>query len=619
MKQKLLLLLCVVTISYQSIQAQSSNERIAENWIKQNTNALGLQEQHDFKMLFNRKGPSGETLRYYQMVNDVQVYDAEITIHINTLGNVTYTADTYKKDVALINTTPQISEDDALNIAINNLNIQGTITQKEQKLYVYPTQEGTKLAYSIKTLSKTLNGYWETIVDAHSGTIISTKDVAFYHKHKKDDKKKHKNEQKRIISSGNNTAAVMATGTAMIFNPDPLSATGNTYTGNYVDNSDATNTEFNNARTAVNLQGIEFSGGQYRLRGTYTEIASLQNPSTGLFIQASSDFSFTRDQAGFEAANVYYHLDENLRYINETLGITLVSLYNGGVVRFDPHAFNGADNSSYGGGNLNFGEGGVDDAEDADVILHELGHGLHDWVTNGSLSQVNGLSEGSGDYWAQSYSRSLNQWTTSDPSYHYMFSWDGHNEFWSGRLTNVSNLYPGGLVGQIHTDGQIWATVMMEIWDGIGQTKTDAAFLEGLGMTNSSTNQQDAAIAVRQAAVDMINAGRFGMTCSDVDFMTARFTARGYTMPALDCAVLGADEFTLAGNVSIYPNPTSNLLNFKNITKTYEVEVYNLLGQKVINQSIHENKNSLNVSDLSSGTYIVKFKDIDGALKFVKL
>ena len=49
---------------------------------------------------------------------------------------------------------------------------------------------------------------------------------------------------------------------------------------------------------------------------------------------------------------------------------------------------------------INFGEGGVDDAEDADVILHELGHGIHDWITNGSLSQVDGLSEGMADYWA---------------------------------------------------------------------------------------------------------------------------------------------------------------------------------------------------------------------------
>ena len=67
-------------------------------------------------------------------------------------------------------------------------------------------------------------------------------------------------------------------------------------------------------------------------------------------------------------------------------------------------AFLLSDNSFYSSssGSLVFGEGCVDDAEDADVIIHELGHGIHDWITQGGLSQVNGLSEGTGDYFAQS-------------------------------------------------------------------------------------------------------------------------------------------------------------------------------------------------------------------------
>jgi hypothetical protein len=88
-------------------------------------------------------------------------------------------------------------------------------------------------------------------------------------------------------------------------------------------------------------------------------------------------------------------------------------------------------------------------------------------------------------------------------------------------------LYPGGLTGQIHTDGQIWATTLMRVYDIIGREKVDKAFLEGLGMTGSSTNQEDAAIAVRQAAIDM------GYSCSDVDVFTQEFTATGYVMPPL--------------------------------------------------------------------------------------
>ncbi|MFD0962735.1 T9SS type A sorting domain-containing protein [Pseudofulvibacter geojedonensis] len=624
MKQKLLLLLCIVTISFQPIQAQSPNEQIAENWIQQNKSKLKIQDHHSFKMLFNRKGPSGETLRYYQMVNGVRVYNAELTIHINTIGDVSYVANAYNRDVDAINTNPAISADEAYNTAIRNLNNPGFTRKKEEGLFVYPLNGETKLVYSFKTSSENLNGYWETIVDANSGDIISSKDIALYHKRHNNEKEKKSDKEKNHetkISAGNNTAAVMATGTAMVFDPDPLSVAQVAYGGQYVDNNDATNASLSATRTQVNLPDIEFSGGTYRLKGTYAEIASLQNPSTGLFTQASNAFHFTRNEQGFEAAQVYYHVDKSIRYINQTLGITLVSRFNNGVVEFDPHAHNGADQSTYGGGELNFGEGGIDDGECTDVILHELGHGLHDWVTNGGLSQENGLSEGSGDYWAQSYSRSVNGWTTgNDPHnlYNKVFKWDG-NSTWNGRRSDVSAQYPGGLVGQIHTDGQIWATVLMEIYDIIGKTKIDAAFLEGLGMTNSSTNQPQAATAVRQAAMDMVIAGRFGMTCADVDAMTARFNARGYNLPALNCTTLSTDEFLLVDNISIFPNPTNNNLNFKNVHKSYEVEVFNLLGQKIIATQINENNTSINVSNLSNGTYLVKFKNIDGALKFVKL
>lgn len=622
MKQKLLYALIATFCFSQFALAQSPNEKIAENWIKNNSKKLDIQPEHDFKMLFNRKGPSGETLRYYQMINDVRVYNAELTIHINTLGDVSYVANAYNKNVETIDTNPVITTEEAYSLTVKNLNNPGHTRVKEDGLFVYQINGQTKLVYSIKTSSENLNGYWETIVDAKTGQIISSKDVALYHDHEKEKGKKSTKENNKT-SSGNNTAAVQATGTAMVFDPDPLSVAQVAYGGNYVDGNgqgDTDTAQLTAARSQVNLPDIEFSGGTYRLRGQYAEIASLQNPNTGLFTQATNAFHFTRNEQGFEAAQVYYHVDNNLRYINETLGITLVSRFNSGVVEFDPHAHNGADQSTYGGGELNFGEGGIDDGECTDVILHELGHGLHDWVTNGGLSQQNGLSEGSGDYWAQSYSRSVNGWTTgNDPHnlYNKVFKWDG-NDTWNGRRSDVANMYPGGLSGQIHTDGQIWATVLMEIYDIIGRTKIDAAFLEGLGMTNSGTNQPQAAAAVRQAAMDMVLAGRYGMTCADVDVMTTRFNARGYNLSALDCNALDVSEFEIK-DISIFPNPATNAITINNIKQDFTVEVYNIIGQKIKDQNITPDNNTIDVSNLSNGAYILKLKDYDGAMKFIKL
>ncbi len=217
-----------------------------------------------------------------------------------------------------------------------------------------------------------------------------------------------------------------------------------------------------------------------------------------------------------------------MRYINLTLGIPLTPFQYVGGVKFDPHGLGGDDNSHYlpGTGSVSFGDGGVDDAEDISVIIHELGHGIHDWLTGGNLSQVDGLSEGSGDYWAASYIRSTGYWIPSDPAYNWVFIWDGHNPFWPGRITNYTAHYPDGLVGQIHTDGQMWASSLMSVYDLIGREPTDRNFLEALAMTNSSSSQQDAANAFIQS--DQLNYGGTHLT----DIFNV-FVARGYIEAAL--------------------------------------------------------------------------------------
>ena len=196
-----------------------------------------------------------------------------------------------------------------------------------------------------------------------------------------------------------------------------------------------------------------------------------------------------------------------------------------GGVRLDPHGWNLQDNSSFtpSTDRLSFGEGGVDDAEDADVVLHELGHGLHDWVTNGGGSQVQGLSEGVGDYFANSYNRSTGYWTPTDPQWFWMFQWDGHNQYWSGRVTNwhTNHSWPGNLGSGIHAQGQYWASCNLVAWTAIGRDKMDKAMLRGLAMTSGSSNQQVAAQAVITAAATMGSAQ--GYTAADIAAIGAAY------------------------------------------------------------------------------------------------
>ncbi|RTZ46523.1 hypothetical protein EJ377_20355 [Chryseobacterium arthrosphaerae] len=290
--------------------------------------------------------------------------------------------------------------------------------------------------------------------------------------------------QKKTKQS-NKTVSFKASGSGYVYDPDPLSRTGSTYGGSYVDGNDATNASLDNARSLVTLSDIEFANNVYKLKNSYVEIRNITGPNTGLFTQDTNQFLFNRSELGFEAVNAFWHIDKSLRYINETLGITCKPATNGGVVLYDPHALNGQDNSRYStAGTLEFGQGGVDDAEDADVILHELGHGIHHWLSGG-VSNADGLSEGSGDYWAQSYSRSLNQWASSTPQYNWVFSWDGHNTIWDGRITNTTMIYPGS--GSFYDKAQIWSTCLMRIYDRIGKKNRPGIF--GRSGFNNFINQ----------------------------------------------------------------------------------------------------------------------------------
>ena len=452
--------------------------------------------------------PAGSTVRFEQHVNGVPVYDSEIAVTVNSLAEVSYVASTYRPRLERVETRPGFGPARAEAIALEHLNVDGALAHASRRLVVYPGKGGARLAWEVRMVPETAPvGDWEVLVDARDGSLIKVVDRAFY-----------------VDGNGN------------IFDPDPLSSAGASYGDpGFDDGGDADTAQLDGELLNVVLRDLTLNGGTYELNGPYAAISDAESPKNGLFSQASSTFNFTRTQSGFEAVHTYYHIDNMMRYINVDLGVSLMPYQYSGGVRFDPHGLNGSDNSHYssGSGELAFGEGGVDDAEDADVVIHELGHGLHDWVTGGGLSQVNGLSEGSGDYIAASYSRSLGQWTPSDPQYFWVFDWDGHNPFWGGRSTGYSGHYPEDLTGSIHTDGQIWATCLMQIWDQIGRQQTDRAFLVGLGMTGSSTNQEDAAQAVLQAAVDL------GYPGSEITAIESTFQSCGYNVSAPCSATCG--------------------------------------------------------------------------------
>ncbi|EJL7849288.1 proprotein convertase P-domain-containing protein [Vibrio parahaemolyticus] len=123
----------------------------------------------------------------------------------------------------------------------------------------------------------------------------------------------------------------------------------------------------------------------------------------------------------------FYHLDNSLQYLS-SLSYDLFEE----PLRFDGRGL-ALDNSSYYTGSraLMLGVGGVSpDAADADVILHELGHGIHyQIVPDWAYGHTGAIGEGVGDYWAGSASYRTQYLDAARRGQEFeidtVFNWDG--------------------------------------------------------------------------------------------------------------------------------------------------------------------------------------------------
>jgi hypothetical protein len=69
---------------------------------------------------------------------------------------------------------------------------------------------------------------------------------------------------------------------------------------------------------------------------------------------------------------------------------------------------------------------------------------------------------------------------------------------------------------------------------------------------------------------------------------------------------VGIKTNSSAEAISIFPNPTSGILNINAIEVTSSVEVYNVIGDKVYSGTLVKGNNSVDLSSLANGAYFVK-------------
>ncbi|HEX6873771.1 MAG TPA: bacillolysin [Micromonosporaceae bacterium] len=301
-------------------------------------------------------------------------------------------------------------------------------------------------------------------------------------------------------------------GSGRVFNPNPVVTLQNE---SLTDNSNADSPVFAPAYATVTL--TQLNSGVTTLKGAYADNVSNQAVSS-----ATRSYLYNRSQAGFEQVMGYYHITTAQEYIHN-LGFTNV---NNSAQKYRTTGLK-ADNSYYDPqfDRITFGTGGVDDAEDAEVIWHEYGHAIQDDQVPGfgSSSEAGAIGEGFGDYWAYTMSEPVSANTATTPLA-CIADWDAVS-YTSGtphclRRLDGTKVYPGDLVGEVHDDGEIWSRALFDIHAALGRTMADTVILEAHFSFAPNTSMPAAANATVATAQAL-----YGSTAANA--VRAAFQARG--------------------------------------------------------------------------------------------
>jgi zinc metalloprotease ZmpB len=312
-------------------------------------------------------------------------------------------------------------------------------------------------------------------------------------------------------------APAAPTAPAQVFAPNPVADLGiQTLTDQKDADYFSADPVLKNAYHRVTLTDLDGSG---TLTGAYAKVLS----ETGKAATGTS-FIFTRDQDQFEQVMGYYWITRAQLYIQSLgFGSTLPAVNKRQqLLRINQF---GGDNSFYREGTgkltITLGKGGVDDAEDAEVIVHEYGHSVQDNQVPGfgSTLESGAIGEGFGDYLAVTVS--AHEAPTADEPC--VADWDSTSYTSTVphclRRVDGDKHYPEDLEGEVHADGEIWSRALWDIRTALGPKLADTIIIRAQFGFAADTKMRAA------AAATIATAGMYGTPAKNA--VTAAFAARG--------------------------------------------------------------------------------------------
>ncbi len=390
----------------------------------------------------------GEHIWYRQMLGGYPVVGGLYARHIDTTGASKGHVEVWDGRVKagpLVTAKSSVTMAAAIKTAAAATHGKA-LTLVKPSLMVLPGAT-SHLVWKVSTYND--HGGYATYVDAGTGKVLKSYDEALR----------------------DSSASKFVDGKASVFDPNPVVKLQNE---NLTDQSDAD--------AAVPKKGYSMrvlghlDSKKHSLIGQWATVIN-----TGDVAHSQTNvYKYKRSDDKFEQVMDYYALDTEESYYQE-LGFDDVNAESQHI-QADAMA---DDNSWYIPGQdlIQTGTGGVDDAEDPEVVWHEDGHATQDAQVPGfgSSEQAGAIGEGFGDYMAVTMGQKFGKDTKLTPTSCVM-DWDSVSYTPPPkhclRVTDNSKMYPDDLDGEVHDDGEIWSHALWNLNQALGRDQATTIIIE---------------------------------------------------------------------------------------------------------------------------------------------
>jgi len=471
----------VVADQCEASAPRTVGEAGAREFLEAHPASLGLTPGlEDLETVEVKHGLAGTRTLFAQRLAGLRIYDAHVSVNQNADGRITGLYSTYHRAQAPPTVAHSLSAENAEAIAREAAGVSALRQASDaEAVWFASSSSDLRLAWRLMIHSSEPLGDFLTVVDDASGKVLL--------------------QENRIA---------FATGSGFVYQPNPIQTSADT---SLQDGNDATSPALDAERVSVTLLGLDDGIGT--LRGEYVDLVSLAG---GRNVPDADEvdriYEYDRADSRFEQVVIYITVDVIQRRFHALGFDDDVGAANG--IRDFPSLANAhwdnQDQSFYSTGDdaIHFGDGGVDDGEDADIIAHEYGHAIqHDQNACWGGGEMGAMGEGFGDYLAASFFADDGDPTFQASHAACVGEWDAaaYSSATPPCLRRVdgNKQYPGDLVGQVHADGEIWSRALWDLRQAIGATAADQLVLEHHFMLPCNASMTDAALEILQSDTNL--------------------------------------------------------------------------------------------------------------------